>query len=189
MTTDPDDYPAGQDAVYGLSRHMPAHGPGWYLDRPSAEPLPTLVLTHGSIVLGMIQTPDGAPKDTAHWIGQGSCVDDLRVNVYHLDPHDGAIATEYASPNVADIVVTADLSWVNIGVNVGTEPGAWHAVEMIMRGPGSYQIVGVPDWPPTIPPPPLACGHYPHPRRRGATRQRLGDTIVYCDAVPWFALA
>jgi hypothetical protein len=129
----------------------------------------TVPVTSSTSVIGMIGTPDAGIKQSVAWLGYGTTnITAMNLNLYQVNTSTGALTFMYQSPNIVSTVGSgAAPSWnyyqLPASAYLSTVQGNWYAVEMVVTGTGTYNIVGVTNsW---MPPHPTAF-----PSKLGASR-------------------
>lgn len=129
---------------------------------------PTFVdVTAGESVIGMITTPDAGVKKTIIWHGQHTTgITGLYLNVYKMNKTTGVLTRLSNSANLIGDV-TDQLSWEYYNLPqaawITAAHGDVYAIEMVVTGSGTYQVVGMPShW--------ASSNTNVFPRQMGATR-------------------
>jgi hypothetical protein len=155
-------------------------------------PTPTTVnVVAGTSAIGLINTEDNGKKLSAAWYGNiVGTLTGFYLNVYKLDVTTNVLTLLDDSVDILSSVAAtvADENLYDLTTPIDTSVGDWYAVEFVVTGSGTYEIVGLPGhW---LPPKTLI-----YPKLLGATRDTTGGitapstfTPTYSSDVPWALL-
>jgi hypothetical protein len=169
----------------------PTATPVFSLDSAVGATAPTITVSPGTSVVGMIGIPVSSTKESVAFIGQGtSGITAMYVNIYKVNTTTGVVNSVWGSPNIITTVANGwQWNYVDLpSANYFTAAqGDWYAIEMTVVG-GSYTLLGIQHALPLHP--------TVFPQALGATRTYSGSptlpssfTPSYSNNVPWFALS
>lgn len=155
--------------------------------------MPTIAMTTGNSVIGMIGTPDAGIKESVMWIGSSTgSITGFYINVYAVDTTSNTVNLVYSSGDIhASVSSGLSTNYFNLpSANwITTDQGHWYAVEMYITGTGTYSIAGLQHQAPT--------NGVVFPKQLGASRNTSGGVtapssispVVYSSNVPFIGLS
>jgi hypothetical protein len=131
----------------------PTGDPTFPFSHLAGASLPTITLTQGSTVIGMIGTPDAGVKQSVAWLGGGwtGVITGMYVNLYSLNVTTGGLTLLSQSANLITSASPPPSSstpaWYYYQIPsanyLTSMQSSWYAVELEVVGTGTYTLAGL----------------------------------------------
>jgi hypothetical protein len=131
----------------------PTGDPTFPFSNLSGASLPTITVTQGSTIIGVIGTPDAGVKESLVWLGGGytGSIPAMYVNLYSINTTTGVFTLLSQSANLitsgSPPSSSSTPAWYYYNIPsanwVTSAQGAWYAAELEVVGSGTYTLAGI----------------------------------------------